>query len=121
MSCNGKKKENPRVCSEELYRYIASHTSLTKPQVQECFKAYSELLLGIIESENIASDFTVALPHLGNFYLGYIKGRKNGSTYKFFKEMRVAHNEPSFYKLKFRPHNRVNATIKDHTKEYEEE
>lgn len=121
MSCNGKKKENPRICAEELYRYISSNSSLSKPQVKECFRVYSELILGIIESEHIEPDFTFTLPHLGNFYLKHIQGRKNGSTYKFFNEMRVAHGEPSFYKLKFRPHNRVSATIKDKTKEYEKE
>ena len=121
MSCNGKKKENPRVCAEELYRYISSNTSLTKPQVKECFRAYSELVLGLIESNHTTPDLTITLPHLGDFYLKFIQGRKNGSTYRFFNEMRVAHNEPSFYKLKFRPHNRVSAKIKDSTKEYEEE
>lgn len=121
MSEHGKYKNYPRVCSEELYRYISSNSSLTRKQVRECFRVYSELLLGVIESKNITPDFTFALPHLGNFYLQYFKGRKNGSTYKFFNKTRIAHNEPSFYKLKFRAHNRVIAAIKDTTKEYEEE
>ena len=114
------KKNNPRILAKDLYSYIAANTSLTREQVQECFQSYSNMIMELVESKYSTNDLTITLPHLGNFYFQYFKGRKNGSTYFQWGKTHVANNEPSFYRIKFKAYNKVNAALKEKTKTYEE-
>ena len=110
----------PKILSREIYTYIANNTSLEKKQVKECFEAYGDMILGFVESNYTPEDLTILLPKLGTFYFHKHKGRKNGSTYFQWGKTHVANNEPSFYRIKFKAYNKVNAALKEKTKTYEE-
>ena len=110
----------PKILSREIYTYIANNTSLSKAQVKECFMAYGDMMLGLIESNYTPEDLTVLLPKIGTFYFHKRQGRKNGSTYKFYGKEVVANNEMSYYRLKFKTCHQLNARIKEKTKHYEE-
>ena len=81
-----KKKTNPRIISDDIYRYIAnnSETGLDLKQIAECFRLYKQLVTDLYMSPYAEEDMTIILPHLGNFYLRKWSGRKGGSTYKLF-------------------------------------
>ena len=86
------KRYIPKILSTEIYTYIANNTSLERKQVKECFEAYGDMIVGFIESNYTPEDLTVLLPKIGTFYFHKHKGRKNGSTYKFFKEIYDKYN-----------------------------
>lgn len=121
MSWNGKTKDNSRLYQEEVERYIASQTSLTKNQVKECFKSYAEMIKLIYSDNHIEKDMTIPLPYLGKFYLSKRNGRKDGTKYLLPDlyggrgDWIVAKNEPSYYLLKFKTAKNVSDYIKKGT------
>lgn len=124
MSCeNGKEKKirktNPRICSPDVYRYIASNSSLTKAQVRECFQTYRSMIVDVLTSDFADKGLTITLPRIGGFYFKKQKGRKNGSTYNMFSEQRVAENEMSHYILRFKVYKQIANMIKQKTSFYE--
>ena len=120
MSNNRSTRYIPRILSRDIYDYISNNTSLEPKQVRECFKAYGDMMVGLIESNYTPEDLTVLLPKLGTFYFHKHKGRKNGSTYKFYGKEVVANNEKSYYRLKFKTCHQINALIREKTEHYEE-
>ena len=110
----------PRILSRDIYTYIANNTSLEKKQVRECFKAYGDMMVELIDSDYTPEDLTILLPKIGTFYFCKHKGRKNGSTYKFYGKEVIANNEKSYYKLKFKTCHQLNSRVKEKTKYYEE-
>ena len=89
-------------------------------EVRECFKAYGDMMVELIDSDYTPEDLTILLPKIGTFYFCKHKGRKNGSTYKFYGKEVVANNEKSYYKLKFKTCHQLNTRVKEKTKHYEE-
>lgn len=121
MSWNGKLKDNSRLCQEEIESYIASKTSLNKKQVKECFKVYAEIIKQIYSDNNIDKSMTIPLPYIGKFYLIKQTGRKDGTRY-LLPDLyggkgvwKIAKNEPSYYKLKFKIFNNMAECIKKGT------
>lgn len=105
MPSKGYKKTTPRITSDDVYSYIANHSSLTREQVKECFCSYQEMMQTIIQSDNRSDDLTIAVPKLGVFYFHKKKGKK-GSTYvvpvNFTTEYeRVTGDTPNYVQLKF--------------------
>ena len=115
-----KKKINPRILSDEIYAYISNHTNLTKRQVADCFREYRHMVDGIIESNYTPDNLTILLPNMGEFYFHKKKGRKDGSTYYYYGEPRIAQNEMSYYRLRFKVRTQLNALLKEKTKHHEE-
>ena len=74
-------KGRPHVLSAEIYSYIAGNTSLTKPQVKECFEAYAKMLYELATSEFVDRGLRIPLPNIGTFQFFKRKGFKKGSTY----------------------------------------
>ena len=109
----------PRILCNDIYAYIANNTSLEKKQVKECFKAYGDMMVGLVESNHRPEDLTVILPKIGTFYFHKHKGRKNGSTYKFYGKEVVANNEKSYYRLKFKTCHQLNKLVRTKTEQYE--
>lgn len=117
-----KKKTNPRIISDDIYRYIAnnSETGLDLKQIAECFRLYKQLVTDLYMSPYAEEDMTIILPHLGNFYLRKWSGRKGGSTYKLFdKNVVLNKSEPSFLQIKFKVFKTLYENIKNKTKRYE--
>lgn len=69
------KKDTPRIINNDIYTAVAKRTSLTKEQIQECFKAYSEIVLEFAEVSNKPLDFAISLPYIG--YLQYQRYHNN--------------------------------------------
>jgi len=114
------KKYIPKILSREIYKYISNNTGLTTKQVKQCFEAYGDMIIGLVESNYTPDDLTVLLPKLGTFYFHKRKGRKDGSTYYFYGKEVTAKNEMSYYRLKFKTFHQVNAILKEKTKHHEE-
>lgn len=123
MSFNRVKKVNPRIRSNELFTYISANTSLTKPQVRECFKAYSEMIKEISSSKHADKGLTIILPYIGQFYYEKRKGRKGGSTYKIPDGIAstnvitrtIDKDRPDYYILKFKVFGTLSNFIKEVT------
>ena len=129
MSCDerfrnfrNKKKTNPRIVSDDIYRYIANNSELglDNLQVAECFRLYHKLVKDLYLSPYADKEMTIVLPHLGVFYLNKRIGRKSGSTYKLFDhDVTLEKSEPSFLQIKFRIYRALYEGIKNKTKQYE--
>ena len=76
-----KKKTNPRIVSDDIYRYISnnSETGLDLKQVSECFRLYKQLVTDLYMSPYAEEDMTIILPHLGYWRLNKREGRKSCS------------------------------------------
>ena len=61
------KKDTPKVTKAEIYTAISKRTSLSKEQIQEVFKAYSDIVFSIGEASNKPIDFAISLPFIGYF------------------------------------------------------
>lgn len=61
------KKTTPKVTKAEIYTAISKRTSLSKEQIQEVFKAYSDIVFSIGEASNKPIDFAISLPFIGYF------------------------------------------------------
>lgn len=124
MSFNRVKKVNPRIRSNELYTYISANTSLTKPQVKECFKAYAEMLQQLTENKYADRDLTIILPYIGLFHYVKKKGKKGGSTYiipeglasKNLVTRTIQEDRPDYYILKFRVFGKMANFVKNKTR-----
>lgn len=111
MSFNRVKKVNPRIRSNELFTYISANTSLTKPQVRECFNAYANMIKEISSSKHADKGLTIILPYIGQFYYEKRKGRKGGSTYKIPDGIAstnviirtIEEDRPDYYIIRFKP------------------
>ena len=115
-----KKKTNPRILSQEIYTYISNNTNLTKEQVRDCFNAYRNMIMGIVDSNYAPNDLTIVLPKMGEFYFKKKIGRKDGSTYYLYGKKMIAKGELSYYKLRFKVRNQINSLLKEKTKYHEE-
>lgn len=124
MSFNRVKKVNPRIRSNELYTYISANTSLTKPQVKECFQAYANMLQQLTENKYADRDLTIVLPYIGQFHYVKKKGRKGGSTYiipeglasKNLITRTIQEDKPDYYILKFRVFGKMANFVKNKTR-----
>ena len=76
------RKMNPRLTTKDIITLVAQQSSLTKAQVEECFRTYAELYMSLLGSENTPNDFTMPLPYIGTFKMRKYEGMKKGSTYK---------------------------------------
>ena len=110
----------PKILSREIYKYISNNTGLTTTQVKQCFEAYGDMIIGLVESNYTPDDLTILLPKLGTFYFHKRTGRKDGSTYYFYGKKVTAKNEMSYYRLKFKTLHQINAILKEKTKHHEE-
>lgn len=52
--------------STDIYRAVAQQSSLTIPQVRECFLTYSKILEQIADSPNRPKNYRVPIPHVGS-------------------------------------------------------
>ena len=118
-----KKKTNPRIVSDDIYKYISknSRLGLDQKQVAECFRLYKQLVTDLYMSPYAENDMTIVLPHLGLWYLNERRGRKSGSTYKLFNLGNVTLDkaEPTFLQLKFKVYQTLYEKVKEKTKRYE--
>ena len=119
-----KKKTNPRLVSDDIYRYISnnSETGLNLKQVAECFRLYKQLVTDLYMSPYADNEMTIILPHLGYWYLNKRVGRKSGSTYKLFDNDTVVtlkDSEPSFFQIRFKVYRILYEKVKEKTKHYE--
>lgn len=119
-----KKKVNPRIVSDDIYRYISnnSKTGLSLKQIIECFRLYKQLIYDLYMSPYAEKDMTIILPHLGYWHLNKRIGRKSGSTYKLFDNDTIVtldKAEPSFFQIKFKVYRTLYEKIKEKTKHYE--
>ncbi len=119
-----KKKTNPRIVSDDLYRYITnnSKTGLTLKQTAECFRLYKQIVTDLYMSPYAEDDMTIILPHLGYWHLHKREGRKSGSTYKLFDNDTIVtldKAEPSFFQIKFKVYKTLYEKVKEKTKHYE--
>ena len=119
-----KKKTNPRIVSDDLYRYITnnSKTGLTLKQTAECFRLYKQIVTDLYMSPYAEDYMTIILPHLGYWHLHKRKGRKSGSTYKLFDNDTIVtldKAEPSFFQIKFKVYKTLYEKVKEKTKHYE--
>lgn len=118
-----KKKTNPRILSEDIYRYIVNNSKLglDRKQVGECFRLYYQMINDLYMSPYADKDMTVILPHLGYWYFNKWNGRKDGSTYKLFDQDVVVLDkpEPSFLQIRFKVYRPLYERVKNKTKHYE--
>lgn len=124
VSFNRVKKVNPRICCDELYTYISANSSLTKPQVRECFKVYADMLEQLTENKYADRDLTIILPYIGQFHYVKKKGKKGGSTYiipeglasKNLVTRTIEEDRPDYYILKFRVFGKMARYVKEKTR-----
>ena len=114
MACNGIKKSNQRILANDLYPCIARNTSLTVPQVRECFNAYYDIIMAVIESDYKDSNMQIALPKIGLFYFTRKKGYKKGAKFKIPNLTNgeedviiLEEDEPDYEQIRFRIYNRI--------------
>lgn len=120
MGCDGKKKNNQRIISTDIYFQIAKQSeNLTIAQVKECFQLYYKLLNGIVESSYKNSNMQFYLPNIGYFYFTPIKGKKKGSTYRIpnlvegtVEIVEREKDEPDYEQLRFK----INPSLKNRVK-----
>lgn len=118
-----RKKDNPRILGDDIYRYIANNSELglNKYQVRECFQLYAKMLKELYESPYAEKDMTIILPRIGHFYLREWVGRKGGSTYRFFnRDVTLDKSEPSYFHVKFKFYKTLSESIRNKTKHYNE-
>jgi nucleoid DNA-binding protein len=124
LSFNRVKKVNPRIRGTELFTYISANTSLTKPQVRECFKTYAKMIKEISSSKYADKGLTITLPYVGQFFYEKRKGRKGGSTYKIPDGVAstnvitrtIEKDRPDYYILKFKVFGTLSNFVKEVTK-----
>ena len=122
-----KHKTNPRLNARDIENYISSKTSLTQPQVKECFRALKDIIQGIAEDSHFNDKITITLPQIGQFYFVKQKGRKRGSTYTVFdgcnekKTVILTKPKPSYYILRLKVFRRIHDSIMESTKFVEED
>lgn len=125
MALPRKKKDNPRLHSQDIYRFIARQSSLTAEQVQECFDVYCKLIKGIVATEVKSENLEIPLPKLGSFIFKVHKGRKKGTTYRVpiatrsstFKEVVLEEDEPDYDRLTFKVRTTIQNELKQISKE----
>lgn len=114
-------KKNPRILKYDVLSYIASNSSLTQQQVGECFDTYAKMLEEVFCSKYIEETMTIPLLQVGTFYLKERRGRRKGSTYTLpitnkkkgeIKTIILDKNEPTTYKLSFKPQKTLNDKIR---------
>lgn len=123
MSFNRVKKVNPRIRGNELFTYISANTSLTKPQVRECFQAYAKMIKEISSSKHADKGLTITLPYIGQFYYEKRKGKKSGSTYKIpdgiastnIVTRTIKEDKPDYYIIRFRVFGTFSKFVKEVT------
>lgn len=104
-----KVKDRQEFISNDIYRYIASNSSLTIKQVKECFEVYKQVLTELLYSKYTNNKIVIPLPSIGKFYICKRKGRKAGSTYKIpidfnskeMKTVKIEEDEKNKYLLSF--------------------
>lgn len=114
-------KNNPRLINKDVYRFIASNSSLNQKQVEECFNVYKDMIYQLGTSQYIDEDITIPLPNIGYFYFTKRIGRKAGTTYKMpvrvkneIRTVTLEEDEPTTHLLRFR----VSVTLAKLIKEY---
>ena len=119
------RKMNPRLTTKDIITLVAQQSSLTKAQVEECFRTYAELYMSLLGSENTPNDFTMPLPYIGTFKMRKYEGMKKGSTYKikenFTKESKLItkvceEDRPDFYLPYFSISDKYKSTRKEVSK-----
>jgi nucleoid DNA-binding protein len=123
MSCNGIKKSNQRILCKDIYAFISRNTSLSEKQVQECFNAYYQMILAIIESEHKSQDMEITLPKIGVFYFTKKKGYKKGQKFKIPNlttgeedVIILEEDEPDYEQIRFRIHTKLKNKNKQETR-----
>lgn len=116
--------KHQKILSKDIYDYVATHSSLTRKQAQECFNAYSQLIKELSSSEYFENDAEIVLPNIGSFYFKKMAGRKKGSriVYPDLVEKGKVNvkvlekDDPTTWKLDFK----VYKLIKDNSKRLED-
>ena len=105
-------KSNPRLLSEDIIKYVSQQSSLNQKQVEECFDAYSRIILSLCLSEDRPTNMTISMPKLGVFKFVTIKGRKKEGNYKVpskkngvyqkMENLNMKHDELDYERIKFK-------------------
>lgn len=118
------KKEDynsPKISEKDVYKFISEQSSLSRVQVEECFRTYSELLKMLVESDAREDGLILSLPKMGMIKFIWRKGRKKGTQYKipadFNKDniqvVTLEKSEPDRERLKVIFFNRFQNLLKD--------
>ena len=132
MSFNGKKKESPRILTNDMYRYIAkaSNGDLTVKQVKECFDIYYQLLFGLVNNEHKSDKIELCLPKIGKFYFIKKKGNKKGTKFKLpdltdenytQQIVEIQEDEPDYELIKFKINKEFKERVRKVTSRWEDQ
>lgn len=116
-----KRRGRPKLLSDDIYKCIAQQSSLTQQQARECFLAYYNILVSLIDSEDRPENFVMMLPKMGNFAFKNIKGKKKGFKYSipaepYSKSERkiivLDEDEPDYERITFELSNALQERVK---------
>lgn len=121
-----------RIPTDYIYRAVSQQCpTATKEHVKEVFKAYADVLNGLIDTPNRPKDLAVPLPYIGDFYLRYRKGKKAGTKMsgalqtlqgehkgERVDEIIVKEDKPDYEALQFKVSKTLQKNIRQITSEY---
>ena len=79
---NKERRDNaPRLNNDQIYRLVADNSMLSREDVKKVFYTYSQIIYGLMGSNEIPEDLIISIPYVGEIYQANFKGKKEGQKH----------------------------------------